>query len=38
MGGMGPKKLLSFEEFELLYDDTSELELLRGELRGQVCC
>src|ERR1035441_9653173 len=36
MGDMGPKKLLSLEEFERVYDDTGELELLRGELIGPL--
>jgi hypothetical protein len=27
---------MSFEEFELLYDDTGELELLSGELSGPL--
>jgi Uma2 family endonuclease len=36
MGDMGPKKLMSFEEFALVYDDTGELELLRGELIGPL--
>src|ERR1039457_5861750 len=33
---MGPKKLLSLEEFERVYDDTGELELLGGELIGPL--
>ena len=36
MGDMGAKKRMSFEEFELLYDDTGELELLSGELSGPL--
>ena len=36
MGDMGPKKLLSLEEFERVYDDTGELELLGGELIGPL--
>ena len=36
MGDMGPKKRMSLEEFELVYDDTGELELLRGELIGPL--
>jgi Uma2 family endonuclease len=36
MGDMGAKKLMSFEEFERLYDDTDDLELVRGELIGPV--
>ena len=36
MGDMGPKKLMSFEEFERVYDDTGELELVRGELIGPL--
>ena len=33
---MGPKKLMSLEEFERVYDDTGELELLGGELIGPL--
>jgi Uma2 family endonuclease len=33
---MGPKKRMSLEEFGLVYDDTGELELLRGELSGPL--
>jgi Uma2 family endonuclease len=33
---MGANRLMSFEEFELLYDDTGELELLSGELSGPL--
>jgi Uma2 family endonuclease len=36
MGDMGPKKRMSLEEFGLVYDDTGELELLRGELIGPL--
>src|ERR1035437_7685275 len=33
---MGTKKPMSFEEFERVYDDTDQLELLRGELIGPI--
>ena len=36
MGDMGPKKRMSLEEFERVYDDTGELELLSGELIGPL--
>jgi hypothetical protein len=36
MDDMGTKKPMSFEEFERVYDDTDQLELLRGELIGPI--